>query len=57
MAVQRRSPEFLSGLRVEYDPEAPPGARLRSLELADGRPVLPDGRYRLEFDFLPDILR
>ena len=34
-----------SGLRVNWDEQAPPGSRLLGVTLADGRPLLPDKRY------------
>lgn len=35
----------LSGIRVRYHPEGGQGSRIRGVELEDGTPIVPDGRY------------
>lgn len=37
----------ISGATIEYDPEAAPGARLRRVTMADGRPLADRRRYRV----------
>jgi len=44
---------MFSGVRLERDPSRAPGDRLVSVALADGRPIVDDGRYTLG---VPDFL-
>jgi 2',3'-cyclic-nucleotide 2'-phosphodiesterase (5'-nucleotidase family) len=48
-----RPSHIFSGIRIAYDPTRPAGERLVSAELADGRPIVDDGRYAVG---LPDFL-
>jgi 2',3'-cyclic-nucleotide 2'-phosphodiesterase (5'-nucleotidase family) len=46
--VARDDPRFhVSGVQLTYDPAAAAGARLRSVTLANGRPIEPAAQYRL----------
>ncbi len=45
--VRGRPWAHFSGLVARYDPRAPVGHRVLSLERPDGRPIRPAGRYRL----------
>jgi 5'-nucleotidase len=45
----------VSGMRVRYDPGAPPGERVRDIVLDDGRPLRRDARYTVVVnDFLAE---
>jgi len=46
--VARNDPRYhVSGVQLTYDPAGAAGARLRSVTLADGRPLDPSAQYRI----------
>lgn len=46
-ALRGGAPEFLSGVRIEYDPDQPAGRRIVDARLADGTEIDDDARYTL----------